>query len=130
MMADPDRQGDVHDQIGLYVVDERNQFIYLVGIDLAGGDLGLSGALELFLERVALGLGAACMQISSKTSLFWQHLWMATEATPPQPMIRAFPMVKRPPYCDMSWYGLEIGEGEQHLAHHLARNCGGYTAGV
>ena len=53
-------QGDVHDQIGLYVVDERNQFIYLVGIDLTGGDLGLGGALELFLERVALGLGAAC----------------------------------------------------------------------
>jgi len=32
------------------------------------------------------------MQISSKTSLFWQHLWMATEATPPQPMIKTFPI--------------------------------------
>ena len=27
------------------------------------------------------------MQTSVNTSLFWQHLWMATWATPPQPMI-------------------------------------------
>ena len=32
------------------------------------------------------------IQISSKTLLFWQHLWMATDATPPQPMISAFPI--------------------------------------
>ena len=28
------------------------------------------------------------MQISVNTWGTWQHLWMATEATPPQPMIR------------------------------------------
>ena len=53
-------QGDIHDEIGLNVVNECDQLVYLVGIDLTGGDLGLGGALELFLQRVALGLGAAC----------------------------------------------------------------------
>ena len=33
------------------------------------------------------------MQISSKASLFWQHLCTATLATPPAPMIKAFPMI-------------------------------------
>ena len=30
------------------------------------------------------------MHILPKTSLFWQHLCIATEATAPQPIIRAF----------------------------------------
>ena len=53
-------QGDIHDEIGLNVVNECDQLVYLVGIDLTGGDLGLGGALELLPQRVALGLGAAC----------------------------------------------------------------------
>jgi len=46
--------------------------------------LGASSAASLShfaLVRLA-------MQISVNTSGTWQHLWMATEATPPQPMIR------------------------------------------
>lgn len=36
------------------------------------------------------------IMISLNSSEFWQHLWMATLATPPQPMIKAFPMVIPP----------------------------------
>ena len=60
----------------------------MVGIHLCGGDLGggLGGQLGGSLSHFALVRLA--MQISVNTSGTWQHLWMATEATPPQPMIR------------------------------------------
>jgi hypothetical protein len=38
------------------------------------------------------------MQMSVNTSGTWQHLWMATEATPPQPMIRTLLMMVSPLY--------------------------------
>ena len=39
-----------------------------------------------------LDLVREAMQISVKTSLHWQHLRMATLATPPQPMMRTLLM--------------------------------------
>jgi hypothetical protein len=45
----------------------------------------LPEASHLLFVRLAI-------MISSKTSLFWQHLWIATLATPPQPMISALPI--------------------------------------
>ena len=50
--------------------------------------LGASSAASLsHLDLVRLA-----MHSSVNTSLTWQHFWMATDATPPQPMIRAFPL--------------------------------------
>ena len=67
-------QGDVHDQVGLHLLDEGDDLIDVIGVHLLGGDLRLGLALQLSLHGVALGLGAAGDADLLKTSLFWQHL--------------------------------------------------------
>ena len=51
-------QGDVHDDVRLVLVDQRAQLVEVVRVHLGGADLGGGGAVQLLLDRVALGLRA------------------------------------------------------------------------
>ena len=64
--------------------------------------------------------------ISSKTSLFWQHLWITTPATPPQPMINALPIVNSSSFFNCI-YNLDLLNGLYLLNCRLRseRNCAG-----
>ena len=71
------------------------------------------------------------MHRSVNTSLTWQHFWMATEATPPQPMTRTL-LIKITLLCNA--LNLECGlprrQRQQELPQNLA-GCGrGDAAGV
>ena len=85
-------QGEVEHDVGLELFDERDELVHVVGVHLRGVILVLVVLWSFSLRASHLALVRLAIMISSKTSLFWQHLWMATEATPPQPMMRAFPI--------------------------------------
>ena len=52
-------QGHVQDGIGLIAADQGDHVLRLVGVDLGGGDHGGGAAVELSLEGIAFGFGAA-----------------------------------------------------------------------
>ena len=58
-------------------------------VAVVGASFSLSASHFAFVREAIM--------ISENAALFWQHLWMATLATPPQPMMRAFPMILVPP---------------------------------
>ena len=45
--------------VRLFLFDQSNQLVYIIGIDLCRGDLGSRLILQFFLELVTLGLGTA-----------------------------------------------------------------------
>ena len=52
-------QGDVHHQIRLHLLDQGHQLVLVVRVHLLGGDLGGGLSLQLSLQGVAFGFGAA-----------------------------------------------------------------------
>ena len=90
------RQREVQHDVRLEVLDQGDERIDVIRINLRRADLRLRRALELLLEPSHFDFVRETIMISLNSSEFWQHLWMATLATPPQPMIKAFPMVIPP----------------------------------
>ncbi len=119
---------------GWYLLDEGDHFLHLVGVHLGGGDFGAWScppAEPSQPSHLLTSCGWQCRS-PSNTSLFWQHLWMATPATPPQPMINTLPYSNSSFLYEM-WvpYTLgSLGQGQQHLPQHLAGSGGGHAAGV
>jgi len=49
----------IDDNVRLFLFDQSDQLVYIIGIHLCSGDLGSRLVLQFFLELVTLGLGTA-----------------------------------------------------------------------
>ena len=88
------RQSDVHDEIRLVALDKVTKLLHVVCIDLCRGDFCLVMGASFAASASHLDFVRLAMHSSVKTSLTWQHLEMATPATPPQPITRTLLMME------------------------------------